>query len=207
MAVLSFQNGLRLHNNSIVLYNNESYPSAFSLSILSLEEIGKYFLIEDFVFYSTTDKRYSPEVEEEIIKSIYYHHPKQMKFARQSSLSRLSMKIVEDMYDGKFEKLKQVSIYVGLPRINGRIDLNGRISSPHKISNIKVKKQITRVNDFIICLSAGVVKGFYGVDIDKLEEILNHDLINKYRNLWPDMSRSSAAIFNRFMRYPDFTIE
>ena len=95
MAVLSFQNGLRLHNDSIVLYNNESYPSAFSLSILSLEEIGKYFLIEDFVFYSTTDKRYSPEVEEEIIKSIYYHHPKQMKFARQSSLSRLSMKIVE----------------------------------------------------------------------------------------------------------------
>lgn len=48
MAYLALENGLRLHQDSILLFNNKRYPSAYFLSILALEEIGKFFLIEDF---------------------------------------------------------------------------------------------------------------------------------------------------------------
>lgn len=57
MAGLSFENGLRLHFDSIVLFNSKSSPSAFFLSVLAIEEIGKSFLLTDFLFHSRIDGR------------------------------------------------------------------------------------------------------------------------------------------------------
>lgn len=50
MAAFAFQNGIRLHKDAILLYKNKSYPSAIQISILSQEEIGKAFLLEDYIF-------------------------------------------------------------------------------------------------------------------------------------------------------------
>ena len=43
MAILAFKNGLRLHFDSLILLKNDSYPSATMLSVLAMEEFGKYF--------------------------------------------------------------------------------------------------------------------------------------------------------------------
>ena len=40
MAGLSFENGLRLHFDSILLFENKAYPSAYFLCVLAIEEIG-----------------------------------------------------------------------------------------------------------------------------------------------------------------------
>ena len=50
MAVLAFKNSLRLHEDAIILFNKHRFPSAYTLSVLSLEELGKYFSLEDFFF-------------------------------------------------------------------------------------------------------------------------------------------------------------
>ena len=48
IATESFKNGLRLHFDSILLYNNKSFPSAFQLSVLALEEFSKSYWVEHY---------------------------------------------------------------------------------------------------------------------------------------------------------------
>lgn len=54
MEELTFKNALRLHFDSITMYKNRSYPTAYFLSILALEELGKASLLDDFVWQSRT---------------------------------------------------------------------------------------------------------------------------------------------------------
>ncbi len=68
MALLSFQNATKLHLDSILLFNNDSYSSANYLSIISLEELGKIFLLADFLFHSRVDGRYNSYKDPEMIK-------------------------------------------------------------------------------------------------------------------------------------------
>jgi len=41
MSVLCYQNCVRLHYDSILLFKNKRYPTACALSIIALEEMGK----------------------------------------------------------------------------------------------------------------------------------------------------------------------
>ena len=50
LGILAFKNGLRLHLDSILLLKNKSFPSSVLLSILSMEEFGKYFSLSSYVF-------------------------------------------------------------------------------------------------------------------------------------------------------------
>ena len=52
IAEESLRNALRLHEDSILLYKNSSYPSSFQLSVLSLEEFAKAKWV-DYYYYST----------------------------------------------------------------------------------------------------------------------------------------------------------
>ena len=56
MARLSFENALRLHRDSILLYNNKSFISAYLLSVLAQEEIGKAFLLEEHIFQTSINQ-------------------------------------------------------------------------------------------------------------------------------------------------------
>ena len=60
MSVLALKNAIRLHSDSVVLFNNRSYPSAFFLSVLALEEIGKTFQLMDFYYHSQVDDCRNP---------------------------------------------------------------------------------------------------------------------------------------------------
>ena len=70
MGVFAFENAIRLHEDSVCLFANDRLPSAFALSVLSLEELGKYFMLEDFVWHSRMD-RMKPKEEEGFIGAIY----------------------------------------------------------------------------------------------------------------------------------------
>ena len=202
MGVIVFENALRLHEDSILLFTNNRFPSAYALSVLSLEEIGKYFLLEDFVWHSRGD-RYTLDEEEAFIKLIYHHRIKQNMFAYQN-ISGFAKKTIKHLETGYVEQFKQEAIYVGLPRKGGKIDIKGRISIPNnRISKQKSEKHITLLNDFILCLSAGVLKGFYIVDIAALEDVLTQNLIARLNKIWPKMSISAKKMFDKIMQHPD----
>lgn len=203
MAVLAFQNALRLHQDAILLFRNQSYASAYGLSVLSLEEIGKYLVLEDLVWRSLTEGRYTPEQEEEIVRLTYDHRYKQNKFAVYFALPTFAKKAIQRIFDGSVEAAKQNAFYVGLPRKGRTVDLKARIASPFKTTKKQSEIQITVVNDFLLVLAAGSVRGTHIVDIEELEELLTHSLVSRLRKLWPRMGQDARGDFGRIMRLAD----
>ena len=204
MAVASYQNALRLHEDAIMLFKKKRYPSAYNLSVHSLEEIGKYYWLDDFVYHSRIDGRMTIKEEEIFIGSIYHHRAKQNMFSYDNNPIDADKDILKLIHSGKLEKQKQESMYVGLPKIKNKIDLFGKISIPtKKITESHAIKQITFINDFIICHIAGLKKGAYFEDIEGVENILDYNLMNRLLKIWPHMSNSAKKRYTYFMKHPD----
>ena len=115
-AVLTFQNCLRLHFDSILLFSSGSFPSGFSLSILALEEFGKYVMLEDFIWHSETDGRLDPKGEQEALQYIYQHSIKQRVFAN-------NFKWFPEAFIGTMGDLFQAIKTDGEPSIGGADNL------------------------------------------------------------------------------------
>jgi len=101
MAGLSFENGLRLHFDSILLFENKSYPSAYFLSVLAIEEIGKVFLITDFLWHSLVDGRMEKEGEGKFLEGIYFHTVKQSSFAYNFDSPIATNRFFKALYKGE----------------------------------------------------------------------------------------------------------
>jgi len=184
MAGLSFENGLRLHFDSILLFENKSYPSAHFLSVLAIEEIGKAFLIEDFLWHSLCDGRMEEEWEEKFLERIYFHTAKQSSFARTFDSPIATSRFFKLLYKGELEIFKQNSVYVGLARNKRKVNLKSRINNPLKIDQTKAQKQITNVNDCLLEVTLGVIEQVRGVDSSCIESLLNKRLLSKLKGKW-----------------------
>ena len=192
MSGLSFENGLRLHFDSILLFRNQSYPSAYFLSVLAVEEIGKAFLLEDFLWHSIVDGRMEQESEARFLDRVFSHRFKQSSFARHLEVMGRSS-FFRSLYGGELETLKQRSVYVGLPRHRKSIDLKGRINNPLKVGQVKAQKQITDVNDCLLDFTLGVIKQVYIVDSPSVEDSLNERLLSQLRSQWSLIGRRTRA--------------
>jgi len=184
MVKLSFENGLRLHYDSILLFNNESFPSAYFLSILALEEIGKSFLLEDFWWHSVTEGRMPSNTEKKFLELIYFHRSKQNNFAYIFDGPISTKKFTRQLYDGKLEIFKQNSMYVGLEKKNKKIDLKSHIINPLKLKKSKALNQITYINDSLLEFTLGVIKGVYCVETESFNKILNEKLFANLKKKW-----------------------
>ena len=188
----AMKNAIRIHMDSILLFDNESYPSSYHLSVLALEEIAKSDWIDHYVETTTTNHGL-PEPdgkdEQEWIKLLYIHRRKHFAFINQQFhfLSR-------DFYDfadsAKLELKKQKAIYVGLERSKKGIDTKSKISKP--ISQIKLNdaKKIISLNNQVImnqCIR-NIQNGFYYGPEEKYE-ILNQDLLIELEEKWKFKSR------------------
>jgi AbiV family abortive infection protein len=204
MAVAAYQNALRLHEDAIMLFKKKRYPSAYNLSVHSLEEIGKYYWLDDFVYHSRIDGRMTIKEEETFVGSIYHHRAKQNMFSYANNPTDGAKDILKLINLRKLEKQKQESMYVGLPKIKNKIDLFGKISIPtKKITESHSFKQITFINDYMICSIAGLKNGTYYEDIEEVENILNYSLMNRLLKLWPHMSNNAKKRYTYFMKHPD----
>ncbi len=83
MSVLCYKNSIRLHNDSIYLYKQRSYPSAIALSIIAIEEMGKYQWLSHALFYNNI-KSNDDEIMAEILHETYDHRKKQRIFVNHS---------------------------------------------------------------------------------------------------------------------------
>jgi len=184
MACLALKNGLRLHFDSILLFRNSCFPSAYFLSILALEEIGKFFLVEDVYWHSAVEGM-ERQWQEKFIDLIYSHRRKQTSFGWNLDLIARPSKFTKELFDGNIELKKQKAVYVGLPRNKRKTNMRGRINNPMSISKKKAGDQITSVNDRIIEFTLGVVKEVYGVETYCAEEIFSSTLFEELNKEWP----------------------
>ena len=112
MAGLVFQNCIRLHSDSITLFNTKSYPSAYFLSILALEEFGKIFWIDDLLWHSFVEGKRDKEQDEKWLESIFFHTYKQRTFAHHLGIN-IPKKYIETINSGKLDIERSVN-YRGL---------------------------------------------------------------------------------------------
>lgn len=196
MVLLVFKNSLRLHLDSIVLYNNRAYPSAFFLSVIALEELGKVSIFDHFLDDSrfhgrlneTTDpdisdlQRYfgSKNLEEGFFnRHIRSHRRKQLEFLSAfDSKYKPSNEYFKNIRDGTIEKKKQDSLYVGLRKLKGRI-INPTIVSRRNVSN-----QIGLVHTSLLELILNVSKQNGTVASDHLVDYLTEALYFKVKSKW-----------------------
>jgi len=187
MAGLVFQNSIRLHSDSIILFNNKSYSSAYFLSVLALEEFGKIFWIDDLLWHLTIGSKWSEEDEQKWLEAIFFHIYKQKTFAHHLG-NNLPKKYIESISSGKLDIEKQNAIYVGLPRSKRSVDIGGKIINPLKLSCQKSEKQITIVNDSILEYVLGNIKGIYSFQSQALNGLMTRKLYRELRAKWKRIS-------------------
>ena len=198
LAGHAFRNALRLHFDSILLFRNHSYASAFGLSVLALEEFAKSHLLEDQYFHATIDgTEMDSKLRKEFSQMLVSHHVKQRVF---SSMVFFPWQTGSDgefkmdpfsrrAFKGALERSKQDSFYVGLKIKAGRQFPEGRISSPLQMTAIPPRRNITIVNDYVLEIVAGVVTEYSMVDAPSIERQINQTLLSQLLDQWPLRSR------------------
>jgi AbiV family abortive infection protein len=80
MCILCYKNSIRLHNDSILLFKNGSYPTAYAISIIALEEMGKYMAVSHGLFYGWFETGQEDKFINEVLNATYDHRSKQRSF-------------------------------------------------------------------------------------------------------------------------------
>lgn len=187
VAVASFENAVRLHEDAVLLYKEDRIPSSMHTSVLSIEEIGKYFMHEDVCFHNRVDRKWSVSEIQEFLASSYSHIAKHQWFIGQMEF-RASKPLIKLLYKGQLERIKQMAIYVGFPRRGKFADMEKRLCTPFSTSKKLAEQFITLVNDFFVELSLGVRKGVYILDIPEIDDWLATAEFERYFvELWPKM--------------------
>ena len=187
----ALNNSLRLHFDSILLFNNNSFASAFHLSVLALEEIAKSDAIDHYIETTTTNHGLpNPDGDEEQkwIKFLYIHTKKHFAFINQQ-FHFLDKTFYDFAESSKLELKKQKSIYVGLERNRNKINTKSKISSPNQIKEQDAKKIISMNNQVLAnqCIR-NINNGFYYGPREKYE-LMNKELLNKLMKEWTYSSR------------------
>ena len=185
LATESFKNGLRLHFDSILLFENKSYPSAFQLSVLALEELSKSYWIEHYYYSSITNGGFpDKEFEQKWLNLLYFHPRKQKAFFGWGVSRDYFPKFIESVENGELELKKQKATYVGLSKIRKLVDVNSRISLPTQIKEKDSKQMISLLNDYLKDMCD--MKSFCEVHSEILEkdELLSTELYDRLSK-WP----------------------
>ena len=198
LAVLAFRNATRLHEDSVILFRNNSYPSAFGLSALSLEEVGKYAAVEDLVWNSAVHGRPTPAEEEELFRRTYDHRFKQTKFSMYATMPWAGKTALKQLQDGSLEQRKQRAFYVGLPRIGRKLNMKGRITAPFQVTKTQARNQITVMNDFFVVLTTEALSEVYFPDIEEMKAVLTTGLLDHLTGLWPTVGRDAKRRLRAF---------
>jgi AbiV family abortive infection protein len=150
IATESYKNGLRLHFDSILLYKNKSFPSAFQLSVLALEELSKSYWVEHYYYSSITNDNFpDKEFEQEWLNLLYFHPKKQKAFFGWGMSRDYSSKFIKMIENGELEIRKQKATYVGLKKNKKVIDVNSKVSLPTQIKELDARQLISLLNDYL----------------------------------------------------------
>lgn len=190
LSTEAMKNALRLHLDSILLFKNRSFPSAFNLAVLALEEISKSDWIDHYVYTSTTNNGLpEPDGEEEqqFVSYLYIHTKKQAIFVNQQ-YHEICPSFYKYVQTNKLEYKKQKSIYVGLDRAKGKINTKSKISIPTQTKETDAKKIISLNNEVIIAqCKRNIQNEFYYGPYEKYK-FLNANMVDNLSKKWKHKS-------------------
>lgn len=205
LAGIAFRNCLRLHFDSITLFNNLSYPSAYFLSVLSVEEYGKVINILDLIYFYSTGSL-NAEEGKKLFENTLFHAYKQKKYVSYHK-EILPREYLEKVYSGNLEIEKQNAIYVGFPKSKKKLDFDGKIINPLRMGRTKARKQITYFNDCLLRLVLGNIKGVYIFESMSFSMQLNRDLYSSLLSEWEYISAVTQKEIRRLETFDDFEDE
>jgi len=184
IAIESLKNSIRLHFDSILLFKNESFPSAYQLSVLALEEFAKSKWVEHYVWSSLTNDGYpDEEFEQEWLRLLYNHPEKQWAFLARE-IWDYSPKFAEFIKSRKLEEKKQNATYVGLSRLKGKVDSTSRVSTPNRIKERDAQQLISLINNEFLDIHKLIEIQDTYFDIEEMDELFNKELYEKLKK-WP----------------------
>ena len=204
IAIASFENAVRLHEDAVLLFNRGRIPSALLMSALSMEEIGKYFMFEDVWWHNRIEGIWSIEDMQQFLRGGYSHTSKQSWFASHVDSPFVSKQLIRILQTGELENIKQKATYVGMPRKGKNINFDKRLTSPKQTSRRRANDFITLVNDFIVEFAVGTRKGFYIPDIPEIYDWLAEPETERYfLELWPLMRKATKKRLERMRKHDD----
>jgi AbiV family abortive infection protein len=204
LIYLSYLNSVHLHKTSLELFNNENYGLAYYLSVISLEEMGKAFMLSDFLWDSRVNGRYNDfedkkitkqlktsDYEESLLKDIFSSHKRKQNvfvqnghsdfytfLANQRSKKKVKIsRIVQDAISGKLDEKKLNSIYVGLPKIKGHIYKQGKTINPLSWPMNETLVLVKRVHNEILSTSLRMYIEESYLESENLEDFLSKKII------------------------------
>ena len=184
IAIESLKNSIRLHFDSILLFKNGSFPSAYQLSVLALEEFAKSRWVEDYVWSSLVNDGYPDEKFEQKWLQLLYKHPEKQWAFLAREIWDYSPKFAEFIKSRKLEEKKQNATYVGLSRLKGKVDATSRVSTPNKIKEKDAQQLISLINNEFLEIHKMIELQESYFDIEEMDEVFEKNL---YKNLkkWP----------------------
>jgi len=184
LAQLALKNAIRLHFDSILLYKNKSYPSAFQLSVLALEELGKAKELEIYYFHSKFDSGSMAPKEEEKYLGLYFSHQWKQKAFVARELFDFSPAYVKLIEGKKLEWKKQKATYVGLKLTKGKVDFSSRIHTPFSFSSKDSKQQISLINDALLDMCDFNMQQDSIFWIEGMNDIVSNNLYHRLKKNW-----------------------
>ena len=204
IAIASFKNAVRLHEDAVLLFDRGRIPSALLMSALSMEEIGKYFMFEKVWWHNRIDGIWSIEDMQQFLRGGYSHTSKQSYFAGHVDSPFAPKQLIGILRTGELENIKQKATYVGMPRKGKNINFDKRLTSPKQTSRHRTEDFITMVNDFLIELAVGIRKGFYSLDIYEIDDWLAEPETERhFLELWPLMREATKKRLARMHKHDD----
>ncbi|KVM99199.1 hypothetical protein WL88_08065 [Burkholderia diffusa] len=188
----SLLNALRLHRDAILLFEANSFPSAFQLSVLSLEEFAKAKWIEHYYYSSITNCGFEEAgFEQQWLKLLYIHLEKQYAFVARD-MFEYPPSLVEFIKNGGLERRKQQAAYVGLDRDRKTVFVKDRISLPSSIKKKEAKRMISWINAEFVLIHKKLTfyEQYFG--IKEMDEVMLSPSASVIFE-WPYKSRTRSA--------------
>ena len=196
IAKESLRNALRLHSDSILLFASGSFPSAFQLSVLAMEELAKAQWVDHYYYSAVTNEGFpDADLEQEWLSLLYFHPEKQLAFVAHN-IFEFSPKLVRFIKSKKLERKKQQAIYVGLEKVGRKVDTNGRISTPFRIKEQDAKQIISLVNQEFVDIYNLIARNDMYFGISELDTIINPDE-HQFIFVWPHKSGLKSRRFRK----------
>lgn len=185
LALESLRNSIRLLDDSILLFEAGSYPTATQIAILAIEELSKARAIDHAYDSAVTNEGFpDATMEQRWLRALHSHIFKQAWHIR-DWYSEFSPNFRKLIHSGGLEIIKQRATYVGLPWREKSIDVNARISTPARVQERQAKQIISLMSkEFrdIHSVTDPEDGGFFS--INELNEVVcSHEIAPVYR--WP----------------------
>jgi AbiV family abortive infection protein len=170
LATCVLINSINLHEDSIILFREGRYSSAYYFSVIAMEEMSKAKALEWYGFYNFSGKGADFELEQKFLLGLYNHRAKQKYFLTHDFVE-YSPKYYQSVQDNRLDEKKLRALYVGLKKHKNTIDVHSGISTPHRIKLKDAKQQISVLNTRLLYMIKRAKTDLYFY-VDGMDDVL-----------------------------------